>query len=465
MMAGNTKAEARWGARVGEQIRGGLWCGAGGQFVSGPAIAEELGVDLELLNALDNLLKMDPIDETPADYKVTDEQVAELQKMGPVDEKGIPNDNAKALIAALIAGDTGRALSIMRRASAGKSVGGFKSLGDSGWIGFFSNVFFDRDVRPDAPKGERFTLDALKEYAEWAAADTANMPKLLFWHLPTVEIGTATHIEVATPFIVAKGEWADNENGKRARAYFDQGGEWAMSHGFRYRPEDRENGVYKRFRTNEVSVLPREWAANPITLFWKELGMKNGLGDLVKALASMLGISEDEAQEMASQGLAQSKALAEESGEIVVHKDADADPAEEPQPGEADGGADGDETVTDDELALALADALIEVRDGKEKRAKLEAELKAMKSLIETTTKRLDTLEKDAEARKALLPRAVQEALSSVRNARDGEVVKEKDVDADQAAQADALKAGRAPDAGRDPMGWMLHQAISIRNE
>lgn len=342
-------------------------------------------------------------------------------------------------------------------------IGSFKSLGADGWIGFFSNIFLDRDTRPDAPKGERFTLESLKEYAEWAVSDEGAMPDLLFWHLPTVEIGQATHIEVATPFIVAKGIWADGEIGEKARAFFDRGGEWAMSHGFRYRPEDRKDGVYQKFRTSEVSVLPREWAANPITLFVKEFSM-NGLGDLVKALASMLGISEDEAKELAEQGMAQNKALAEASGELVAHKDVDDVKAQSASLDEnaSDGEDPTDDDVPDDALALALADALIEVQDGEAKRAKLESELKAVKALAEETAKRIDALEKDAEARKSLLPRAVQDALSSVRNAggNSGDVVGEKDVDADKTAQADALNAEQAPDAEKDPIGWMVHQAF-----
>lgn len=344
------------------------------------------------------------------------------------------------------------------------SLCGFKSLGADGWIGFFSNVFLDRDVRPDAPKGERFELDALKEYAEWVNNDKGNLPALLFWHLPTVELGRANDIAVAGPFIVAKGTWADGDVGQKAQAFFAENGDgWAMSHGFVYKPEDRVEGVYKRFRTKEVSVLPREWAANPITLFSKG-GNMDSLSNLVKQLASLLGITEAEAEKLATDGLAQNKAASEASDVITAVKAEGVDDGGDTEdvPEVQDEDVDDEPEVQDDDLALALADALIEVQEGEAKRAKLEGDLKAVVELLAKTEKRLSALEEDIKARKSLLPRAVQDALSSVRNsAGDGAgIVAQKEVEADQQAQADELKAARVPDASKDPIGWTWHKAF-----
>lgn len=338
------------------------------------------------------------------------------------------------------------------------ALSGFKSLGDAGWVGFFSNIFPDRDVLPDAPQGERFTLDAHEEYAAWANSDEANLPELWFWHLPNVKMGKATAVEVAGPFVVAVGKWGEDDIGQKAKAYFAKSeDEWAMSHGYTYRVGDRVAGEYRKYRTHEVTVLSPEWAANPVTAFSVEgtdmagKGLKEELG---KALTDLLGVTKEDAEKVASEGQAQEKALKAklDGDEAAGQKAGD---ATEPT-------AAADEPVGDDTLALALADALIAQAEGEQKRVALEGEVKGLKEKLEaletTIAGEIKALKDDAESRKTLLPRAVAQALQQRASEKGAEVSAEEVVE-DAKKQAAALKDKGAPDSAADPLGWMAAQA------
>lgn len=333
-----------------------------------------------------------------------------------------------------------------RAGGEGKSTG-FKSLGDAGWMGWFSNIFWDRDVQPDAPKGERFTLEALKEYTDWANSDPMHLPDLWFWHLSSVKLGRARWVEVVGPFAVAGGEWDGTNAARKARAYIeDTDQDWAMSHGFGYEPEDRVEGEYRRFRTHEVTVLPREHAANPVTFFGgTEMAKKGVVEELRGTLQAMLGISSDEASDIIDEARKGEGAL----GSEVKHKDTD-DAAESV--------LDDDEEVSDDDLALAAAEVLIALGDEQEKNARLEGELAATKQALADLegklAKRIKALEDNQADTLGVLPRAIADAYR--RASKHGEPVDGDEAAEDVAAMKAAMR--NEPDWDTDPLGAHLSE-------
>lgn len=341
-------------------------------------------------------------------------------------------------------------------------VSGFKSMGDKGWVGFFSNIFPDRDVRPDAPNGERFELDALKEYAEWANSDPANLPDLELWHLANLKMGKADEVAVVGPFIVAWGQWGTDSIGQAAKAYFAAHPDgWGMSHGFHYQTSDRVAGTYKRFRTHEVTALPVEWAANPITAFMEDQAMadKGMLDDLKRSVQSVLGLSGDQAAKLVEQGIDQEKAAkaALPAGTQTAKKEGEAAPPETPAPVGA--GAD-----VSDEQVEGIITALEAGEEAKQRVIVLEGQVsdltKAVNTLVEAVNAQTKAMSEQGEARQKLLPRAVVQALTqraASKGADDSSAIDPQTVAIDVQKQAQALSGEKM---GDDALGSFLDRAL-----
>lgn len=132
--------------------------------------------------------------------------------------------------------------------------------GDLRWFGVHSNNYKDRT-------GEIFAAESHKEYADWAMSDEGKLPTLRMWHIP-VDIGDADFVGFDGTSMMSSGtfrpEWKSV-----AKSLSDPNGEpLGMSHGFQYRPQDLAGGVYSRYRSFEVSVLPVEAAANEFTAYF-----------------------------------------------------------------------------------------------------------------------------------------------------------------------------------------------------
>lgn len=364
----------------------------------------------------------------------------------------------------------------------GLLVGRFKSLGDAGWEGVYTNIFWDRDIDPDNPNGQRFTFKALKDMASWANDNPDNMPELRFWHLPNVVMGKAKYLEVLGPFMYARGDWAKDPLAQQLKQYFGSKEasetEWAMSHGYKYFMPDLVSGEYLRFRDYELTVLPEVWAANEITFFAEgDMSKKNkGLReDIVGALSKALGpkMTLEEVGQLADEGLASMKALSEE-GEATGQKDAASSSddavsetqsttevaeeaaAQAPATGPGDD-EDDEEEVTEDTLALALADALVNTDQLTAKQVAMEASLKQLTEQVAQLTQIVTTdvkaLKEEAEARKSLYPKAIADAIAARRK---GTAVSSEKVKADVDAQSHTLTGGKAgaADPKEDKLGW-----------
>jgi len=301
------------------------------------------------------------------------------------------------------------------------------------WIAIYSNRYEDRE-------GEIFSEAAHKAYASYVAS-SGDYPTFRLWHIP-LDVGKADLVDYSDGFMVASGTFLPEmaDVAKNLAAEPDLG----CSHGFRYYPEDLRDGVYHRYRSHEISALPRERAANLLTAFsaGQEAPM---LSPQAKEFFERVAGPERTAAVEAS--LDDLKAVADQSGvaykswsdflaasfkddEDAAAVEAATDGAEGAQEGEgeaAEGGADPEGAATGDEPEGAAADAETpseedidaadkamaaaepiaaskQLLDGikemfAEAVAPLTAELEAQRGLIEQQGQRLAELEKSDDER------------------------------------------------------------------
>lgn len=366
----------------------------------------------------------------------------------------------------------------MEPGKAGKLVGGFKALPGGRWVGFFSNIFYDRDIKPDAPRGERFTYDALKDAAKWM--NEGNMPHLQIFHLDGFKVGRADTAYVVGPFIVAEGVWNNDTKGQQARVFFENSREnWRMSHGFGYFSKDRKNGEYHQFRPHEVTILTEKWAANPVTLFTED-DMSGIKQDIEQMLQDVFRIKPEEAKALVEEQLSEAgKSLLD--GSVAGRKDAETQPAADAPVAEAEAETldtqaaaptpepekkEPPEEQSESALAVALADALTELAAERSLRTEMEKRVKGLeekygelqtgsKAIQDGLEARLKTLEAAEQERMELLPKALKAALS--KRASGDSLVDDKEVHADVEQREAGLK--NEPSNSNDPIGWMMKKA------
>ena len=142
-------------------------------------------------------------------------------------------------------------------------VSAFRELDDNLWIAFYTNNFIDLT-------GEIFSERAIDEYIEAVDSGEYPHPDLLFWHIP-VRIGKAQWVGRVGHTVAAVGTYdgVDPDITTKFRAFFKTTPQPLFtSHGFFYNPRDKVDGVFERFRTFEISVIPYEGVpANPMTMF------------------------------------------------------------------------------------------------------------------------------------------------------------------------------------------------------
>ena len=109
---------------------------------------------------------------------------------------------------------------------------------------------------------ETLTTAAHKEYVEWADTQQA-YPELWLWHTKGTRWGQADWLEFANGFLLASGT-VDKGYEPLAETLADE--EVGISHGFLCTPAD-PSGLIHKYRSFEVSVLPRTNAAVPWTDF------------------------------------------------------------------------------------------------------------------------------------------------------------------------------------------------------
>ena len=151
--------------------------------------------------------------------------------------------------------------------AAGSAFVTFKDAdGNYRWLGIYSNTLVDREA-------EAFSEDAHRDFEAYVD-ETKDYPELRVWHEAGAVIGMADVVAFdSSGYMLASGTF--NELGEAlAPALKAYDGVWGMSHGYRYSKGDLRDGVYHRYRSFEVSVLPLDAAANLKTGFDLE-GMEN----------------------------------------------------------------------------------------------------------------------------------------------------------------------------------------------
>jgi len=115
------------------------------------------------------------------------------------------------------------------------------------WYTRYSNAWEDRDQ-------EILTEAAHKDYVSWAY-ETGTFPELWLWHTGGTRFGEADWLDFSDGFAHASGLI---DNGKESVVEAISAKDVGVSHGFL----SLQQGKYvSRYRTYEISVLPREWAA------------------------------------------------------------------------------------------------------------------------------------------------------------------------------------------------------------
>lgn len=130
--------------------------------------------------------------------------------------------------------------------------------GTKRWIGVYSNNFEDVE-------GDTFTEEAHKEFAQHAEK-SGEYPELWLWHTPGTRVGVADFIDVHDGFAIASGTF-DVDVSQETIDNLAKASDLGMSHGYRYKERDYRDGVHTRYRSKEISILPLEYVANPLTHF------------------------------------------------------------------------------------------------------------------------------------------------------------------------------------------------------
>ena len=135
--------------------------------------------------------------------------------------------------------------------------------GNPRWLAVVSNKFYDREK-------EVFCEAAHREYVAWVDR-TKEFPLAQVWHMPGSAFGVADFVSYSDGFLVESGTFYDKQFAENLAAM----GELGVSHGYFYDPKDLdEEGVYRRYRQFEMTVLPPERAANLWTAFRADASLK-----------------------------------------------------------------------------------------------------------------------------------------------------------------------------------------------
>lgn len=169
------------------------------------------------------------------------------------------------------------------------------ATGQYKWLAVYTNSFRDEDAVP-----EIISSKSQKAFVENVDAGNYSYPELQLWHNPKWRFGEATvvafdEVEPGIGFAVAGGT-IDIGKEYVAEALVESGVAWKNSHGMPTGGIIRDfsdKTVYDKHITTEITVLPAEYAANPLTGFGL-LGEKGMIPNTKKAeIMGKLGIGKE----------------------------------------------------------------------------------------------------------------------------------------------------------------------------
>lgn len=196
--------------------------------------------------------------------------------------------------------------------------GVFAAFKDAGggwrWATVHTNKFRDKT-------GEILADEAHREYVDWANADKSRMPVLRFWHIPQgvapgspFDLGQADLVAYDdNGFVIASGSFFQDkiDVAERLAGMKDLG----CSHGYMYKRSDMQNGVLRAYRTFEVTVVPRPYEANELTL----AGVEGGIMLTGKQREAAIEVLGEERVKTLEEQMAGMRAVAEAGG--ISYKD------------------------------------------------------------------------------------------------------------------------------------------------
>lgn len=268
-----------------------------------------------------------------------------------------------------------------------------------------SNSYVDRE-------GETITTEALqKDVARnWIAEDVYHTDNpLLWWHDDRLVLGEIVYADVKGPFLVELAREIDTPLSRRVFDYRETHPleKWGASHRFAFYDAHKDSDeTYHRIRKLETSVLPREWAANPLT-YGGIMPMNNPRDEY---LNRMLGL--ENAAELLDKGIEELVSALEAQG--IQHKATDVDGAQAET-----------ETANAAQQFGTLLQQLIEAQaelagevDAKSKalddtRAAYEASTKALADTVAELKAELATVKQAQDARPRSAARATETTIES----------------------------------------------------
>lgn len=130
------------------------------------------------------------------------------------------------------------------------------------WMAYVTNNFRDQDQPP-----EIFEEKAHKEFIAAVDQGQAPMPELWYWHTPGTRWGKARHMGYDDGLVWAVGT-VDPGMEDVAHKIAQRADSLRVSHGYKeFTYSNRQRGIIDRYRMFEISPLPAERAANPLTGF------------------------------------------------------------------------------------------------------------------------------------------------------------------------------------------------------
>lgn len=327
-----------------------------------------------------------------------------------------------------------------------KAGAGFKALGDK-WFAWWSNNLEDHE-------GEFFSAKAIDEYVMRVDAGVVPMPELWLWHTPGTRHGVAEWVGRIGHFAVAAGSFDETPAGQAAKAHYARNsGDYGMSHGFYYETDQKSDNTYHQFNTFEISVLPREKAANPYTAFEEVFDME--MSDEKRSwLVGVLG-SEELTDTLINATEAKSKAMDDLA---LAYKDLVQ--MDEPAPIEAakeDMPMEGDQPPTDAAPAPA--------GDMGEFVTSITEDVAALANAVNSLIGKLDAVQAQGAAEKARNEQAEAELRAEVKALREAVDLRPRSATTDAATEVEksalteAIKAQIEEDEYETVLGLKLKKA------
>ena len=185
----------------------------------------------------------------------------------------------------------------------------FKSGGTYYWLGVFSSKFRD----DDRPKQEIVSSDAHRKFVDAVNNGLAPYPDLYIWHIE-VPIGKATHLFYDdNGFPLAMGTFLYKS---MAEALLESDEDLAMSHGMEPQSIIRDVNdptIINSYISSEITVLPRDVAANKFTDFYL-LADHGGGDDMIQDRDRLVNILGEENVAFLEENLAMTAAKAIDDG-------------------------------------------------------------------------------------------------------------------------------------------------------